>query len=99
VTIPFQCAAVKADVVSSDDATRDMGAILLTEDDQLTQFVFTRQVEMADYRVTALSRNAFDLMRMDVQMPVMDGVEATRRIRRGEAGEAKRHIPIIAMTA
>ena len=41
----------------------------------------------------------FDLVLMDVQLPGMDGVEATRCIRSGQAGEAARAIPIIAMTA
>ena len=46
----------------------------------------------------AYSENAFDLILMDVQMPVMDGMETTAAIRQSEQATG-RHIPIIAMTA
>jgi CheY-like chemotaxis protein len=45
-----------------------------------------------------LEQEAFDLVLMDVQMPEMDGLEATRRIRAREEGTG-RHIPIIGLTA
>ena len=48
--------------------------------------------------VSAASKGAFDLVLMDVQMPELDGLEATTLIRARERGTAK-HIPIIAMTA
>jgi PAS domain S-box-containing protein len=48
--------------------------------------------------VAALGREAFDLVLMDVQMPEMDGLQATAAIRRAEAA-AGRHTPILAMTA
>lgn len=41
----------------------------------------------------------FDLVLMDVEMPVVNGIEASQRIRAGEAGEEARKTPIIAMTA
>jgi CheY-like chemotaxis protein len=46
----------------------------------------------------ALEAERFDLVLMDVQMPDMDGLEATSAIREQERG-TKKHLPIIAMTA
>ena len=48
--------------------------------------------------LTALSEQAFDLILMDVQMPEMDGFEATKSIRQDEH-KTGQHIPIVAMTA
>ncbi len=46
----------------------------------------------------ALEKQRFDLVLMDVQMPEMDGLEATASVRLQEQGTGK-HIPIVAMTA
>ena len=47
----------------------------------------------------ALQKEAYDLILIDVQLPKMDGNEATRQIRAGNAGEKNRDIPILAVTA
>ena len=82
--------------------------ILLTEDNLVNQRVAVRILEKAGYSIvvanngrealTALAQQEFDLVLMDVQMPEMDGFEATASIRINEKTTG-RHIPIIAMTA
>jgi two-component system sensor histidine kinase/response regulator len=82
--------------------------VLVVEDNRVNQMVtcgalekFGHTISVANDGVEALSMLAahnFDLVLMDVQMPVMDGVEATRRIREAEQGKPF-HMPIIALTA
>jgi signal transduction histidine kinase/DNA-binding response OmpR family regulator len=84
-------------------------SILIAEDNRTNQIVaeailgelgFSAQtVSNGRQAVEFLASHEVDLILMDVQMPVMDGLEATRQIRRGTAGERNRSVPIIAMTA
>jgi two-component system, sensor histidine kinase and response regulator len=90
-----------------DQTTRPL-RILLAEDSAVNQKLAIallhprgHEVMVANNGREALARLAdhdFDLVLMDVQMPEMDGLTATRQIRQREAGSG-RHVPIIAMTA
>jgi signal transduction histidine kinase/CheY-like chemotaxis protein/HPt (histidine-containing phosphotransfer) domain-containing protein len=82
--------------------------VLLAEDNAVNQLLASRILESLDHHVTVVSNGRealsaaqagrFDLIVMDVQMPEMDGFEATAAIRKLEKATGK-HIPIIAMTA
>jgi len=82
--------------------------VLLAEDNEVNQKLALRLLEKQGHSAVvvgtgraaleALEAQEFDLVLMDVQMPDMDGLEATAAIREREKGNGK-HVPIIAMTA
>jgi len=82
--------------------------ILLAEDNAINQRVTQHMLRIAGHQVTvaqtgklalaSLEQNAFDVVLMDLQMPEMDGFQATAAIREQERLSG-RHLPVIAMTA
>jgi CheY-like chemotaxis protein len=82
--------------------------ILLAEDNPVNQYFALRLLQKRGYEVVlagsgrevlaALEKQTFDLILMDVQMPEMDGFEATAAIREKEKA-TRTHVPIVAMTA
>ncbi len=102
-TLPL-LAPYKPRTQSSDRTGYDL---LLAEDSPTNTLVATKLLEKLGHRVTAvpdgaeainaLSQQHFDAVFMDVMMPRMDGLTATRLIRR--SGQPYAHIPIIALTA
>ena len=83
-----------------------MTTILLVEDNEMNREMLSRRLERRGYKVliamdgdTSISMaqaNAPDLILMDMSLPVVDGWEATRRMK---ADRALQHIPVIALTA
>ncbi len=83
-----------------------MPKILLVEDNEMNRDMLSRRLARRGFEVVsavdgqdgvgAAEREAPNLILMDMSLPVIDGWEATRRIR---ANQATRHIPVIALTA
>lgn len=106
---PVAAAAAAHAAGDPDEAPshRWTGRVLVAEDNPINQLVIVRMLEargiVADVAasgteaIEAWSRVPYDLVLMDCRMPHLDGYEATREIRRREAGG--RHTPIVAMTA
>jgi signal transduction histidine kinase/ActR/RegA family two-component response regulator len=82
---------------------------LVVDDDQVNRMLAAEmlkgagieviEAESGHHALLALQRHRPDIVIMDWQMPGMDGLEATRLIRHGEAGEAARDVPVLGLTA
>jgi signal transduction histidine kinase/CheY-like chemotaxis protein/ligand-binding sensor domain-containing protein len=103
---------VLSHTLHNDESTRPAGSrslhVLLAEDNAINQKLAARILTNHGHSVvvaangseavSAVAREAFDLILMDIQMPVMNGYEAAKTIRLQEQGTDV-HIPIIALTA
>ena len=105
--LPDGVAAV-APVARAPVAAKDARRVLLVEDVAVNQMLATRILEKAGHSVVianngleavaAVDAGTFDVVLMDVQMPEMDGFEASKTIRAHEEHTGV-HVPIVAMTA
>ena len=92
----------------SPSPSPSFGRVLLVEDNPVNQRVGRKQLEKLGYHVTsaangriaveAVAADRFDIVFMDLRMPELDGLNATRAIRSRERGTG-RHVPIVALTA
>lgn len=112
IFLPYAVKSVAKPSISISQSTYDLhGArILVVEDNPINQMIlkkllncwantFIEVVNDGKQALSALKNSEFDIVLMDLQMPVMDGYEATTQIRKGLIGNDLKGIPIIAVTA
>jgi len=108
--LPLESAKIESEIISQNEAMSlvyDGKQILLVEDDRVNQIVMEKMIEREGIKVTiaenglealnACNVREFDLILMDIQMPIMDGIESTRQIRTSSG--LNRLTPIVALTA
>jgi signal transduction histidine kinase/CheY-like chemotaxis protein len=102
-----------ADLLSATGTTQILRlegiSILVAEDNAVNQTIIEAMLRQLGHSITvvrngrealnALAQDHFDLVLMDCNMPVLDGLEATRMLRAGAAGVRDTSIPVIALTA
>ncbi|TIH20149.1 response regulator [Marinifilum sp. JC120] len=110
-TMPLVDGNVDSKVSAVDEQKTIDGVlrILIADDDLISRFAIQKLLEKMGHEVhfvdngrhalERLGEGIFDLALMDIQMPVMDGVEVIRKVRSGVLGEELRNIPIIAISA
>lgn len=110
--VPEPGAQVKADpepAAPAPQRERERGRILLVEDNAINQLVARRVLQAHGFKVDvaadgragvdANANKRYDAILMDCQMPVLDGLEATRLIREREQAQGLPRVPILALTA
>lgn len=114
ITLPYQISQAKTPISQNtviNETVKDFTGLkfLLVEDNKMNQFVAKQilqkwhaEVTLADngqHALDLLQHNEYDLVFMDLQMPLMGGFEATANIRSGAAGERNLYIPIVALSS
>jgi CheY-like chemotaxis protein len=101
--------ATGLDTVNTRQEIKEHPSILLVDDAEDNRMVMQAYFKNTDYQLKLAfdgseglekaKSGQFDLILMDVQMPIMDGYEATRKIREWEVESGRHRVPIIALTA
>ena len=101
--------ATNAELASSQAGDLLTGRILIAEDSDDNRFLLQEYLRNTGYKITfvndgeralgAAGTQVFDLILMDMQMPVMDGLTATKLIREAEREAGRSAVPILALTA
>ena len=86
-------------LVVEDNAVNQEVILGVLEEIGLSAEVADNGKDALDYLLSSNNEYPYTLVFMDCQMPVLDGYKATEAVRRGDAGDRYRNIPIIAMTA
>jgi len=104
-----EAAALESSLAPGTPRARHTGHVLVAEDNAVNQKLIVRLLEQAGCQVTvatdgsealdALDKESFDLVLMDCQMPLLDGLAATGELRRREAAQAAPRVPVVALTA
>jgi signal transduction histidine kinase/CheY-like chemotaxis protein len=108
-SIELPVAALSSSTTTTGVKALQSLAVLVAEDNAVNQTVVAAMLKSLGHRATLvpngrdaldlLARGDFDLVLMDCNMPEMNGIEATRRLRSGDSGARDATIPVIALTA
>jgi CheY-like chemotaxis protein len=111
IDIPLKVIEAQAEIETKTEENQEKDIqILVVEDNYLNQMVIKKMLSTNlkfNYTIVAngqealneLNNKAYDLVLMDLQMPIMDGYEATKAIREGKINAFNKDIAIIAVTA